>query len=188
MCYQSAWPGPSGSAPGSRSCPPRPCPTGPGGRRRILTAQVVFQHSICLSECSAVTAAASPTAAWSRSPTPLHHLPAPATSRSGRHDFDSATSRFSAPNSRRAVPRLLPPPPQGIMGLVVRARHRATPRAWGVMAAVRSRLCGAKKSLPCTCGAGSTLASLEMGLFPFFFTMFLKDGMKIVFTSRALEE
>lgn len=128
LCYQSAWPGPGGSAPGSHSCQPRPCPLGPGGRRQILTAQVVFPHSICFPECPAVTAAASPTAACSWSSAPLHHLPAPTTRCSGRHDFGSATSRLSARHNHRAVPRLLLPTPQGILGLVVRSCRNAAPR------------------------------------------------------------
>lgn len=172
LCYGSAWPGPHGSAPGSYSCQPRPCPIGPGGRRQILTAQVVFPHSICFAECPAVAAAAaaSPTAACSWSPAPLHHLPTPATRCSGRHDFGSATSRLSARRNLRAVPRLLPPPPPGILGFVVRSRRHAAPRAWAVW-----RRSGpapaAHKCLPCASRAGLALARLEKGLFLFFLSL-----------------
>lgn len=113
---------PADPLPAPAAVAPRPCPTGPGGRRRILTAQVIFPHSVCLPECPAITAAASSTAACYRSPAPLHHLPAPAARCSGRHDFGSATSRLSSRRCLRVVPRLLLPPPQGIVGLVVRSR------------------------------------------------------------------
>lgn len=87
---------------------PAPAPqAGPGGRRRVLTAQVVFPHSVRLPERSAITAAAasSSTAACSRSPALLHHLPAPGARCLGRHDFGSTTSWLSSPHGLPRVPR-----------------------------------------------------------------------------------
>lgn len=57
-----------------------------------------------------------------------------------------------------------------------------------MMVAIRSRPCGAK--IPTLHLPGSTLAGLEMGLFPFFliFAMLLKDGMKLVLTSGETED
>lgn len=101
--------GPADPLPASAAAAPRPCPRGPGGRRRVLTAQVVLPHPVRLPERSAVNAsaaaAASSTAAGSRSPALLHHLPAPAARCLGRHDSGSATSRLSSSHGLRAVPR-----------------------------------------------------------------------------------